>query len=580
MWRYFLTGVLFLVGGVPGSLIAARAGAPRRPNDNPPHYSAFQKPLPASAAAVHAVSRLTFGARPADLEHFRALGRKRWIDEQLHPDRLPENRQLQTRLQPFSSLRMSSPETVLNYPPPKAVKDQDDDVPPERKTFLTNLLTTDQIRLLKTGTAAEKSSILSSLPPSRDGELVWALPPSQRRALFPVAPVELRRQLIQSVNPPRVVAEDLTEAKLLRAVYSNRQLAEILDDFWYNHFNVFLNKGADRYYVVSYERDVIRPHILDKFYDLLLATAQSPAMLFYLDNWQSVGPDSEAARRGRKRGLNENYGRELLELHTLGVDGGYTQQDVINVARCFTGWTITKPREGGGFEYNDKWHDEGQKVVLGHIIKAGGGMNDGLQVLAILARQPATAHFISWKLAQRFVADDPPPSLVNRMAAAFLRKDGDLRDVVRTMLLSPEFWSQGACRAKVKTPFELVASSLRVMDADVVSGFSVSNELTKLGEPLYRKVEPGGYSSANTEWVSSASLLERMNLALAFTHNRIPGVRIDLARWSAGEPDPVRLAAGVLGRAPDPDTAAALASANDIPTALGLILGSPDFQRH
>jgi uncharacterized protein (DUF1800 family) len=313
----------------------------------------------------------------------------------------------------------------------------------------------------------------------------------------------------------------------------------LLVDFWYNHFNVFLNKGGDRYLVPTYERGAIRPHVFGKFYDLLLATAQSPAMLFYLDNWESVAPDApQRPNQKNKRGLNENYGRELLELHTLGVDGGYTQQDVIEVARCFTGWTLANPHKSGGFEFNDKVHDKGQKVVLGHVIPAGGGMNDGLEVLNILSHHPATAHFISLKLAQRFVADDPPPSLVNRMAQTFTKTDGDLRQVVHTMLFSTEFWSQGAYRAKIKTPFELVASGARATDANVESAFALTNQLQKLGEPLYRKLEPTGYSSANAEWISSAGLLDRMNFAVALAHNKIPGVTVANADWqSLGAPD-------------------------------------------
>jgi uncharacterized protein (DUF1800 family) len=231
--------------------------------------------------------------------------------------------------------------------------------------------------------------------------------------------------------------------------------------------------------------------------------------------------------------LNENYGRELLELHTLGVDGGYTQKDVIEVARCFTGWTIARPGQGGEFEYNDKIHDKGQKVVLGHVIPEG-GMDDGLKVLDILAHHRSTAHFISLKLAQRFVADDPPPSLVTRMADTFTKSDGDLRQVVRTMITSPEFWSQGAYNAKIKAPFEMVVSALRATNADVSSAFVLSNELQKLGEPLYRKIEPTGYSSANAEWVSSAGLLERMNFALALARNRIPGIEVHLPGLVAG----------------------------------------------
>ena len=298
------------------------------------------------------------------------------------------------------------------------------------------------------------------------------------------------------------MASALSAAKIIRAVYSERQLVELLDDFWFNHFNVFLNKGRDRYLVPSYEREVIRPHVLGKFYDLLLATAQSPAMLFYLDNWQSVGVQTLAYRQpvsGKaRRGLNENYGRELLELHTLGADGGYTQKDVIEVARCFTGWTIAPPRRGGGFEYNDRVHDQGQKVVLGHVIRAGGGMSDGLEVLDILAHHPSTAHFISYKLAQRFVADDPSPALVQRMARTFLKTGGDLKSVMRTMLASRECWSEGAYHAKLKTPFELVVSALRVTNAEISSTSFLEAEMQRMGEaPL-----PGN----RTEWIFECEL--------------------------------------------------------------------------
>jgi len=470
------------------------------------------------------------------------------------------------------------------------------------KVKLSSLLTPDQIALLQSGKPDEKAQVLAAIPPEKRLDFVWALRPPQRQRLFALAPVELRRELMLSVAPQNVVASDLAEAKILRAAYSNHQLQELLVDFWYNHFNVFLNKGADRYLVPTYEREAIRPHVFGKFYDLLLETAKSPAMLFYLDNWESVSPEA-AERQARfnlkaaKRGLNENYGRELLELHTLGVDGGYTQQDVIEVARCFTGWTIARPRQGGGFEYNDKVHDKGRKVVLGHVIADGGGMNDGLKVLDILVHHPATARFISLKLARRFVADDPPPSLVTRMADTFTRSDGDLRQVVRAMITSPEFWSQGAYNAKIKTPFEMVVSALRAADADVSSAFVLSNELQKLGEPLYRKIEPTGYSSANAEWVSSAGLLERMNFALALAHNRVPGIKINLSQWQA-QSDPVQLARVLLSGDPSEQIQAAIQKMLDDPTlqkqlasnakagppqipslVAGLAMGSPEFQR-
>ena len=325
-----------------------------------------------------------------------------------------------------------------------------------------------------------------------------------------------------------------------------------------------------------------------KFRDLLEATAESPAMLFYLDNWQSVSPDREqAGRRFAKqkakqaRGLNENYARELMELQTLGVDGGYTQKDIIEVARCFTGWTIAQPNRGGEFIYNDRVHDKGEKTVLGVKIPAGGGREDAEKVLDILARHPSTARFISTKLAQKFVADDPPPALIERMAKTFHDTDGDIRAVMSTMLDSKEFFSEGAFRAKVKTPLELVVSAARATNAQVDFAIPLATQIAQLGEPLYKKIEPTGYSSANAEWVNSAALLARMNFALALTANRVPGSKVDAARF---ENDPSAVARQVLFHDPTQQTLdsieKALAQKEPTPAMVaGLVLGSPDFQR-
>lgn len=597
----FAALVLIASSLVLAPLLVAGDKQPKKikPSQNPPQYVAFSKPLSQPEQYNHALDRLTFGARPGDLDSLEQLGLKKWVDLQLHPERVPENPILEQRLEPLASLRLSIHDTYVHYPPPQmiaavargrvplpddpelraivvrladrylqkknaqagtaaGVQDPNDDSDLDLKVRITDILTSEQIELLKNGKPDEKRAVLQSIPADKRTDFVWALRPQQRQALFNVAPVELRRELMLSVNPQNVVTTDLTEGKILRAIYSNHQLQELLVDFWFNHFNVFINKGQDRFMVPTYEREAIRPHVFGKFYDLLLATAQSPAMLFYLDNWQSVGPNVPQPQRPfapkqEKRGLNENYGRELMELHTLGVDGGYTQQDVINVARCFTGWTIAGPRKGGGFEYNDKMHDKGEKIVLGHVIPAGGGMNDGLKVLDILAHHPSTAHFISLQLCKRFVADDPPPSLVNRMAATFLKTDGDLREVTRVMITTPEFWSQGAYNAKVKTPFEMVVSAVRATNADVTSAFLLGQELNKLGEPLYRKIEPTGYSNSNAEWVSSAGILDRMNFAVALAHNRIPGIKLDLSETP---------------ETPAPD-----------PTQLALSIGSPQFQR-
>jgi len=531
----------------------------------------FRQPLSGEEKVQHALSRLTFGPRPGDVQYVKKLGLKKWIDLQLHPERIPENPLLETKLRPLDSLHMSTAQLIRNYPSPQIVRAMVagelpfPDDPDKRMMIhrlverfqgktgqdgeaaampdLAALLDASQLRAFRTGTPQQKLALFTALPHDRQDQVLTAMGQGMRMQLYAAAPQALRRRIQSAAGPQAMVAQDLLEAKLDRAVYSNRQLQEVLADFWYNHFNVFLEKGPDHYLVTAYERDAIRPHVLGKFEDLLRATAQSPAMLFYLDNWESVGAQSPAGKR-RQRGLNENYGRELLELHTLGVDGGYTQKDVTEVARCFTGWTIRQPQRAAEFEFNPRMHDEGEKTVLGVRIPAGGGIGDGFKVLHLVAHHPSTARFISRQLAMRFVADDPPASLLDRMSATFLKKDGDLRAVLKTMFDSPEFWSCGAYRSKMKSPLEMVASSVRALNADVDFTFGLNNQLVQLGQPLYRKAEPTGYSNSGQEWLNSAGLLARMNFSMALANNKVPGVKVE----------------------------------NVNPTD-GVALGSPDFQR-
>jgi uncharacterized protein (DUF1800 family) len=601
------------------SMLPAR-NARKKPE---PDDSAFQHKLSKDDQILHALDRLTFGPRPGDIEALRKLGLKKWIDRQLHPERIPENPQLAAKMEPLESLRMTQADAVKHYPPRQfiaaiaqgrqpmpedpieraAVERQirrfkvkrdagqgAEALEPVRK--LDDLLSANEIKTLRSGTPEEKHTLLASIPEDRLDDVVIAMPQGLRGQLLAAASPELRRKLLLANAPQAVVAFDLTEAKIYRAVLSNRQLEEQLVDFWYNHFNVFLEKGADRFLVPSYERDSIRPYVLGRFRDLLEATASSPAMLFYLDNWQSATPQppppGKAAPRRASRGLNENYARELMELHTLGVDGGYTQKDIIEVARCFTGWTIRDPRAGGSFFYNDRMHDKGEKVVLGVTIPAGGGKEDAEKVLDILAAHPSTAKFISSKLARRFVADDPPPALIERMAKTFRESRGDIREVMKTMITSKEFFSQGAYRAKVKSPFEMIASAVRATGADVDFAAPLVNQIAQLGEPLYRKLEPTGYSSANAEWMNSASLLARLNFALALAQNRLPGVRVDQSRFVS---DPLQVARQVLFTNPTAPTREAIEralaqqratdpKAAPTPALLaGLVIGSPDFQR-
>ena len=567
---------------------------------------------------LHALSRLTFGPRPGDVEAVARMGVKKWIDLQLHPERIPENPALAEHLAPLESLRLSQADTARNYPNPQMIraiasgrqpmpddpvtrvavdrlirrakvveKNGDNNAPLEPAVPLEDLLSRDQIRTLRTGTVDQKREVIASIAGEKMDDVAIALPPGLRMQVMPAASPELRRKLMLLTAPQQLVSFDLSEGKLYRAILGNRQLEEQMVDFWYNHFNVFLDKGSDRFLVPTYEREAIRPHVFGKFRDLLESTATSPAMLFYLDNWESVGaslPNAPRRVAGKQpvRGLNENYARELMELHTLGVDGGYTQKDVTEVARCFTGWTIRQPREGGAFFYNDKIHDKGQKVVLGVTIPAGGGKEDGEKVLDILAKNPATARFISRQLAQRFVADDPPARLIDKMAKTFRDKTGDIREVMRTMLTSEEFFSEAAYRVKIKSPFEMIVSAIRATGAQVDFAFPLANQIAQLGEPLYRKLEPTGYTNASAEWINSSALLARMNFALALTQNKQQGVQVDASRFSA---DPAEVARQVLFVDAKPETREAiekaLAQQKDKSPAMlvGLVLGSPDFQR-
>ena len=431
-----------------------------------------------------------------------------------------------------------------------------------------------------------------------------------------------KETLLAMNNPQAVVGDELVKAKLLRAIYSERQLEEVMADFWFNHFNVFAGKGPERLFLTNYEQDVIRPHALGRFEDLLVATAKSPAMLFYLDNWLSVGPNSTRAlgipdrpfratgpygrprrfpppnpnaKRKANSGLNENYGRELLELHTLSVNGGYSQRDVTEVAKVFTGWTIEKPNDGGSFKYDPRVHEPGPKFVLGHHIKPK-GEDEGREVLHMLATRPQTAHFISLKLAERFVSDDPPPALVDRMAKTFQKKKGDIREVLATLFHSPEFWADGAYRAKVKTPLEFVASAMRATGADVDDAMPLARQVANMGMPLYGAQPPTGYSMKADAWVSSSSLLNRMNFALGLTGGKVRGVKVDAVQLAGGPPAPADgtvtlstmesklLAADVSKQTHDSILAQIEAPSKpsrplDASTIAGLLLGSPEFQR-
>ena len=406
-----------------------------------------------------------------------------------------------------------------------------DDATPEAQLYQGLLAMEPQQRLNK----------LASLKPAEFDGLSKSLKPAQKQKLIADMTAQEKEVAAALENPQRLVNEELLAQRLTRDIYSNAQLQEVMTDFWLNHFNIYLQKDAQMpYYLVSYERDVIRPLALGKFEDLLDAVAHSPAMMLYLDNAQSIGPDSPAAERAKmaaersgkekkaNEGLNENYGRELMELHTLGVNGGYTQADVTEVARVLTGWGVDEPVRGGGFQFNVNRHEPGAKTVLGEKIKEGGEL-EGRELLHLLASRPATAEFISKKLAMRFVNDDPPHALVDRMAKAYMASGGDIPTVLKVLFHSPEFWAASDKRAKVKTPLEFVVSAVRASNADVSNFQPLIQALRQMGMPLYGCIPPTGYYWDEATWVSTGALVDRMNFALSLAGNKLQGVQVSWA---------------------------------------------------
>lgn len=470
-------------------------------------------------AILHALNRLGYGPRPGDVERVRAMGLEKWIDRQLNPASIDDSA-LDQRLDQYLTVSMPSSQLLALFPRPgQAAKEQG--------------LTKEQIEAQM---KQERQQAVAELKPTGD--------PNVDRA---------QDALARMVGPNRIIAE-LAMAKLDRAIYSNRQFEAVMEDFWFNHFNVYAGKGDDRWLLTSYVRDTIRPNSMGKFQDLLLATAKSPAMLFFLDNWLSAdpqavalqreqqemrrarfgaafagfSPSSNIASKKQERGLNENYGREVMELHTVGGDAGYTQQDVIEMARTLTGWTIQEPRRDPQFFFNDRLHAIGTMTVMGHKFDAG-GIEDGEDALKFLASNPNTAHRISFELARHFVSDNPPQALVERMAKTYESTGGDICSVLRTMIYSPEFWSKEAYRAKIKTPFELVASTARALNADIEVSLPLVTWVGRMGEPLFQCQPPTGYSDVARIWVNAGALLNRMNFALAFTTDHMAGAKVDLS---------------------------------------------------
>jgi len=528
-------------------------------------------------SALHALNRLAYGPRPGEVDRVAAAGVMQWIDRQLSPDKIADAA-LAKRERQFKILEYDTGDLAAMYV----------DAQRERR--------------------------------ERQREAT-AAPDSMTRKPDPGGPAEQRG---------RRFAGELQELAVVRATLSERQLYEVMVDFWINHFNVFLAKGADRFLTPSYIEATIRPRALGRFADLLVATAQSPAMLFYLDNWESVAPGSTPPQAMRLRarplfgrapqfgrpplfdpgrdpmradsqrqralermpkGINENYARELLELHTLGAEGGYTQQDVIDVARIFTGWSIRRPQQGGDFEFHEWAHDYGEKVLMGVTFPAGHGRDEGVRLLKLLANHPATMHHVSRQLCQRFVNDDPPDGCVDDAVAAWKRTEGDIREVLRAIFTSPDFWAAPNVRAKIKTPLEFVVSAARALGADPDPTPRLAQVVARLGEPLYLHVAPDGYPEREEAWVNSGALLDRMNAAVALAAGRLPGVAVSIDSIVPASADPARLIAAVdaqlLGGTMSENTKAVIRrQISDISDplqacalAIGLAIGGPEFQR-
>jgi uncharacterized protein (DUF1800 family) len=588
-------------------------------------------------AVQHALNRLAYGPRPGDVQRVKQLGLAKWIEQQLNPKSI-DDRAVEARLEQYPTLAMSTARLMAEYPNPKqaaqpapAVRNQPAATPEQMAERQADAAITAMAQELDRNGGQAEGTVLTGAGSNAVPSPMKMNPATRgagQRGALSVDPNAVPRAIADDSKRPARVVEELAMAKVTRAIYSGRQLQQVMDDFWFNHFNVYAQKGEVKWYLTSYERDVIQPNTLGKFKDLLTATAQSPAMLFYLDNFLSADPRAaerqaqeramrQAMRRGPygypprpqpqpgqkkkpERGLNENYGRELMELHTLGVDGGYTQKDVTEVARCFTGWTIDKPRTMAKFKFDDRLHDPNPKMVLGKKMHSG-GMKDGQQVIDLLVKNPNTAKFISTKLARRFVSDAPPPQLVERMSKSFQKNGGDIKEVMRTMIYSPEFWSKEAYRAKIKTPFELVVSSVRALGTDVDTPMPLVQWVGRIGQPLYQCQPPTGYSDKAETWVNTGALLNRLNFSLALAGNKVRGSRSDVNALlgSDSSQDPKQ----ALGRAVEvflvqaaPGTVDTLEKQLENPQVVqaklddpvkqvdlgvvtGLVLGAPEFQR-
>ncbi len=542
-------------------------------------------PLSPEEQATQVVSRFTFGATPGLVRVVATEGWEQWLDQQLTPDTIPDPA-LAKRLADYPTLQLSPQELAVRFPDGQVIRriaDNKEPMPadPQLAEVYEVLLARYQAKQAREreATLAPPAAAPPAAAPPADGvakqqatddadkaaararatdlagpvlvlpaparlNAVLALPVPDRVILTGSLKEPLRTELLQGTSPHDrelwqamaggygangVVAGELEQGKILRAVLSERQLQEVMTDFWMNHFNIDLGKSGDEIlYANQYEQAAIRPHALGKFRDLLLASAESPAMMIYLDNHTSVGPDSPAAGHAKRNaaGLNENYGREVMELHTIGVDGGYSQADVTALADILTGWGVDRPQQGGPFLFQQRRHEPGTKHWMGQTI-AEAGQQEGIAALSYLASSPATARHISFELAQRFVSDTPPATLVNAMVATWMGTDGDIASVLRTMVHSREFFDRANFHNKVKSPLEFVASTMRATGSDPANPGVLVQQLKAMGEPLYRCLPPTGYPNTGEQWMNSAALIDRLNFALSLSAGKLGGMHLD-----------------------------------------------------
>jgi uncharacterized protein (DUF1800 family) len=626
---------------------ASKAALPPKKPQPAPNAAAKPAPLtPLSPRerAAQLLDRFTFGPRPGDVDHVLAQGNDAWLAAQFDPENLPDAR-LEKRLADYPTLALTPDQVLKVFPDRGQIDATEKGRIPYPSDPLQNAVMEVQIERLHQEEAERKAQAAAVLaktspPEPTDAEKaarhkqdqaaatriagqLFALPKDQRMAALIAMPVEdrtlfttdgnltgdQRNELMAGFSPREREAfqgmaghigsaykgiDELAQARILRDILSERQLQAVMADFWFNHFNVYAPKDSDQWYTASYERDVIRKNALTTFPQLLIATAQSPAMMIYLDNWLSIGPDSIAngvdpknpnAKRGSK-GLNENYGREVMELHTVGVNGGYTQADVTALSAILTGWGVDRTQQGGGFLFDPKRHEPGAKVWLGYLIDDNGNITklgpgvprpaslngktfgpsetpatpesvkQGIAALSILAASPQTAHFIGYLLAQYFVADDPPPALVNRLQQTYLTTHGDIKSLIRAIVASPEFNSRQYYRNKVKTPEEFVASAFRATATDPANPGALVGTLNNMGMPLYRALPPTGYYLTADQWMSSSALVNRLNFAYQLINSKFANQKFDA---------PKLLATGLLMPAMAADLVAAVPTGKATP---------------